>query len=82
MKVLLKTVNRRKKNALDYFSFGMAMPNRNIEGNYPYAYQGQEKDPETGKEAFELRLWDSRIGKWTSVDPAGQYFSPYLWNGE
>ena len=42
----------------DYYPGGMPMPNRNIEGNYRYKFQGQEKDAETGKEAFELRLWD------------------------
>lgn len=57
------------------------MPNRNIVGDYRYAYQGQEKDPETGKEAFELRLWDGRIGRWLTVDPAGEFFSPYLGMG-
>jgi len=57
------------------------MPNRNIEGNYRYRFQGQEKDAETGKEAFELRLWDGRIGRWLTVDPAGEFFSPYLGMG-
>lgn len=34
------------------------MPDRNHQGATPYryAYQGQEKDPETGWEAFELRM--------------------------
>ncbi|QMU65485.1 MAG: hypothetical protein GKR88_15120 [Flavobacteriaceae bacterium] len=69
-----------KKNVSDYFSFGMPMPNRQIVNGEPYryAYQGQEKDPETGKEAFQLRLWDSRIGRWLNTDPAGQHASPYL----
>jgi RHS repeat-associated protein len=62
----------------DYYPFGMGMPNRNIEGQYPYAFQGQEKDPETGMEAFEARLWDARIGRWITIDPAGEFFSPYL----
>ncbi|KAA1241009.1 RHS repeat domain-containing protein [Aquimarina sp. RZ0] len=66
---------------LDYFSFGMPMPNRNLKGDYRYAYQGQEVDPETGKEAFQLRLWDSRIGRWLTTDPYGQYNSPYLGMG-
>jgi len=57
------------------------MPNRNVEGNYRYKFQGQEKDPETGMEAFQLRLWDSRIGRWLSPDPYNQYFSPYLGMG-
>lgn len=66
----------------DYYPFGMPMPNRNNgENSYRYAYQGQEKDPETGKEAFELRLWDARIGRWLTTDPAGQYASPYLGMG-
>ncbi|MCL9807670.1 hypothetical protein NAT51_19260 [Flavobacterium amniphilum] len=32
-------------------------------------------------EAFELRLWDGRLGRWLTVDPMGQYFSPYLGMG-
>lgn len=62
----------------DYYPFGMPMPNRNVEGNYRYKFQGQEKDPETGKEAFELRLWDARIGRWLTPDPYGIHHSPYL----
>ncbi len=61
----------------------MPMPNRNLTGSeqYRYAFQGQEKDPETGKEAFQLRLWDGRIGRWLTTDPYGQYSSPYLGMG-
>ena len=67
----------------DYYPFGMPMPNRQIINGEPYryAYQGQEKDPETGKEAFQLRLWDARIGRWLTTDPAKQYASPYLGMG-
>ncbi|MCL6294853.1 RHS repeat domain-containing protein [Jejuia spongiicola] len=69
-------------SATDYYPFGMPMPNRDNNPNgYRYKYQGQEKDPETGKEAFELRLWDSRIGRWLTTDPAGQFNSPYLGMG-
>jgi len=57
------------------------MPNRHVEGAYRYAFQGQEKDAETGMEAFELRLWDARIGRWLTTDPYGQYNSPYLGMG-
>jgi RHS repeat-associated protein len=49
--------------------------------NYRYAFQGQELDGETGMEAFQLRLWDGRIGRWLSPDPMGQYASPYLGMG-
>ncbi|WP_430411718.1 RHS repeat-associated core domain-containing protein [Kordia sp.] len=66
----------------DYYPFGMPMPDRNAtDGNYRYAYQGQEKDAETGKEAFEARLWDARIGRWLTIDPAGEFYSPYLGMG-
>ncbi len=67
--------------ATDYYPFGMAMPARNTLGAYRYAFQGQEKDSETGKEAFQLRLWDARIGRWLTTDPVGQYASPYLGMG-
>lgn len=45
----------------------MPMPLRNSLSDYRYAYQRQEKDPETGKEAFQLRLWDARIGRWLTT---------------
>lgn len=38
-------------------------------------------DSETNMEAFQLRLWDGRIGRWLSMDPYGQYASPYLGMG-
>ncbi|WP_340077900.1 RHS repeat-associated core domain-containing protein [Leptobacterium sp. I13] len=50
------------------------------DGTYRYGYQGDfaETDPETGKPAFELRLYDPRINRWLSPDPYGQFHSPYL----
>ncbi|WP_442845064.1 RHS repeat-associated core domain-containing protein [Leeuwenhoekiella sp. H156] len=68
----------------DYYPFGMPLPGRDNDGNqsqYRYKYQGQEKDSETGKEAFELRLWDARIGRWLTTDPYGEFHSPYLGMG-
>lgn len=63
---------------MDYYPGGMAMPGRNIIGDYRYNYQGQEKDDETGKIAFELRLYDPRINRWLTTDPMGEFESPYL----
>ena len=61
------------------------MPNRQLIGGEPYryGYQGEfaETDPETGKPAFELRLYDPRINRWLTPDPYGQHFSPYLGMG-
>ena len=72
-------------NSTDYYPFGMPMPNRQIVNGEPYryGYQGEfaETDPETGKPAFQLRLWDARIGRWLTTDPAGQFSSPYLGMG-
>ncbi|MCO5951209.1 RHS repeat-associated core domain-containing protein, partial [Mucilaginibacter flavidus] len=46
---------------------------------YRYDYQGAyaEKDPVTGLNNFQLRMYDSKIGRWLSTDPAGQHASPY-----
>lgn len=68
----------------DYYPFGEQLPTRNSNSGYRYAYQGQEKIGalgETGMEAFQLRLWDGRLGRWMSPDPYGQYASPYLGMG-
>ncbi|WP_340077910.1 RHS repeat-associated core domain-containing protein, partial [Leptobacterium sp. I13] len=68
-------------NATDYYPGGMPMPNRQLtDGTYRYGYQGDfaETDPETGKPAFEARLYDPRINRWLTIDPAGEFFSPYL----
>ncbi len=50
---------------------------------YRHGYQGQfaEKDEETGTDDFELRNYDSRIGRWTAPDPMGQFSSPYVGMG-
>jgi RHS repeat-associated protein len=64
--------------------YGMRMPGRLFSPDeYRFGYQGQfaEHDEETGYNAFEARLWDSRIGRWMSPDPAGQFWSPYLGMG-
>lgn len=54
------------------------MPNKyTTDNNYRYAFQGQEKDGETGMEAFELRLWDGRLGRWLTTDPKRVGHSPY-----
>ncbi len=47
---------------------------------YRYGYQGQfaEKDPETGLNSFEARMYDSRIGRWLTTDAHKQYWSSYL----
>nr|WP_315174475.1 RHS repeat-associated core domain-containing protein [uncultured Flavobacterium sp.] len=65
----------------DYYAFGEQLPSRNTTSDYRYAFQGQELDIETNMEAFQLRLWDGRIGRWLSPDPYGEFDSPYLGMG-
>jgi RHS repeat-associated protein len=68
----------------DYYPFGLPMENREItREDYRYGYQGQysERDKETGWNAFELRNYDARIGRWLSGDPYGQFDSPYVGMG-
>ncbi|MGF7232624.1 RHS repeat-associated core domain-containing protein [Arachidicoccus sp.] len=62
----------------DYYPYGMVL--RSGGTDYRYGYQGAyaEKDGETDWNAFELRMYDSRIARWLTTDPAGQYYSPYL----
>jgi len=52
----------------------------NEENHYRYGYQGQfsEEDEETGWNSFELRMLDTKIGRWLSTDPESQYSSPYV----
>jgi len=69
-------------SATDYYPGGMPMPGRQFVNGKPYryGYQGEfaETDEETGKPAFEARLYDPRINRWLTVDPAHEFFSPYL----
>ena len=70
--------------AADYYPHGEVMDGRLLQQTgYRYGYQGAfaEKDSETGFSGFELRQYDSRIGRWTTPDPYGQYWSPYLGMG-
>ena len=71
--------------ATDYFPFGMELPGRTYRSTnaYRFGYQGQfaEKDQETGYNQFEARLYDARIGRWLTKDPAGQFWSPYVGMG-
>ena len=70
-----------------YYAFGKEVPELHYLNsalkNYRNSYQGQfaEKDEETGWNNFELRMYDSRIGRWMSTDPYGQHASPYVGMG-
>jgi RHS repeat-associated protein len=69
------------QSSSDYYPYGGVI---NAGGTYyRYGYQGQnsEKDPETQWNAFGLRMYDSKIGRWLQYDPQGQFYSPYVGMG-
>ena len=70
----------------DYYPFGMQMPNRNAgQNDYRFSFNGMEKDDEvkggSGNHMdFGARAYDSRLGRWFTVDPYGSNYphaSPY-----
>jgi RHS repeat-associated protein len=69
----------------DYYPFGMEMPKRGyVAEEYRYGYNGKEKDNEVkgsgNSYSFGARVYDSRLGRWETVDPAEDYYpssSPY-----
>jgi RHS repeat-associated protein len=66
----------------DYYPFGLAIKDRHIDRDiYRYKYQGQfaERDDETGWSHFKLREYDPLIARTLTVDPAMQFYSPYVW---
>ncbi|MEI9919742.1 MAG: RHS repeat-associated core domain-containing protein [Bacteroidota bacterium] len=68
----------------DYYPFGLPIDTRQMtQENYRFGYQGQysEKDSLTGWNSFQLRMYDTRFGRWISPDPNGQFASPYLGMG-
>ena len=70
----------------DYYPFGMQMPGRKFSKNsYRYGFNGMEKDKEfTNTEShydFGARIYDSRLGRFLSVDPKSKNFAfqcPYV----
>jgi RHS repeat-associated protein len=67
---------------LDYYPFGMLVPNRHADTEeYRYGFQGQEKDKELKGEGnslnYTFRMHDPRIGRFLSLDPLEK---SYPWN--
>jgi len=80
----MEELQKIRKNS-DYYPFGMTMPGRTFNsGEYRYGFNGIEKDDEVKGEGSSLdfgsRIYDSRLGRWLSVDlKAAKYAaeSPY-----
>ena len=70
------------KAAYDYRSFGeqieLTSPST---GKVTENFTGKEHDDEIALDYFGARYLDPMLGVWTSVDPARQFASPYLYAG-
>jgi RHS repeat-associated protein len=71
----------------NYYPFGSLMPGRSFNANgYRFGFNGKEKDDEidnvTGSKLdFGARIYDSRLGRWLSIDPlAAKYPSLSAYN--
>jgi len=71
----------------NYYPFGQTMAGRSYTSitDPRYKYTEKERDVETGYDYFGARYYDSRIGRWMSVDPlAGKYpqWSTYVYGAD
>ena len=67
------------KKRLNYFTFGMMLPNQvtdgtnDDQGGYRYGFQGQEMDDEIKGKGnsvnYKYRMHDTRVGRFFAVDP-------------
>lgn len=67
----------------DYYPYGMVMPTRSSVSSSEdarYKFTMKERDAETTYDYFGARYYDSRVGRWLSVDPLAEKYpnwSPY-----
>jgi RHS repeat-associated protein len=66
-------------SANDYYAFGMQQPGRSYSlGGYRYGFNGKENDNdvkgEGNQQDYGMRIYDSRLGKFLSVDPLQKKF--------
>jgi RHS repeat-associated protein len=75
--------------ANDYYPFGSLMPGRTYSvanTNYRYGFNGKENDNdiETGMQDYGMRIYDTRLGRFLSVDLYSNkfpWYSPYQFSG-
>ncbi|ATL48208.1 hypothetical protein COR50_14125 [Chitinophaga caeni] len=76
-------------SAVDYYPFGMQMPGRVFNGGgYRYGFNGKEQDNEVkgwgNQQDYGMRIYDTRMGRFLSVDPLTRkfpWYSPYQFAG-
>lgn len=75
-------------NLTDYYPYGMDMPSRTfVNETYRYGFNGKERDNLNGSSAvydYGFRIYESRIGRFLSVDPLTKkfpWYTPYQFAG-
>jgi RHS repeat-associated protein len=75
--------------AVTYYPFGMLMPGRTYSSEaYSWGFNGKEKDDEVSDQGncydYGFRIYNSRLGKFLSVDPLSKsypWYTPYQFTG-
>jgi RHS repeat-associated protein len=88
-KEVTKFFHDPKKSTLDYYPFGVLLPNRHEDaGEYRYGFNGKEKDDEVSGEGnsydYGFRIYNPRLGKFLSMDPliaSYPWYTPYQFAG-
>jgi|GEM_PF-1174370 len=87
---LIEYYNADAVSAQDYYPFGAQMPGRRAgeDGKYRYGYNGKENDNEVkgagNQQDYGARVYDSRLGRFLSMDPLSKsfpWYSPYQFAG-
>ena len=77
-------------SATDYYPFGSIMPGRTVVfgAQYRFGFNGKENDNEVkgpgNQQDYGMRIYDSRIGRFLSLDPLVEkypWYSPYQFAG-
>lgn len=74
------SVARRTNTPNSYFESPADTAKRDFGQFYRWGFQGQfsEEDPEINWNSFEARMYDPVVGRWMTIDPSRQFFSPYM----
>ena len=75
----------------DFYPFGLAFGGEStisifgsLSPNYLYAFQGQERQQETGWDSFKWRNYDPSMGRFFNIDPLAEKYNtwtPYSFSG-
>ena len=72
-------------SATDYYPFGMPIDSRSYTSSlYRYGFNGKENDKETGEQDYGMRMYDSKVPHFLSIDPISREYpdySPYMFAG-